>query len=172
MRIGDQLQDWIEIGAWQMFARWSKIDLDPELLDDRERWSVVRAVVLAVIRSRYLQPARFWLLACAPAWLVTRRLERRTRGWYRVPSRAAAEHVRLRFDMWPIDVGDHVRVEGGRLTAVGYATPNFTEIIFVLPDGELEPDPRSSEMSRALGAYRAAITSLSTSVIPSSEGGT
>jgi hypothetical protein len=74
-------------------------------------------------------------------------------GWYRIPSRAAAEHVRLRFEIWPIEVGDHVRLQAGRLTAVGYATPNFTEIVFVQPDGELETEPRSREMARAWARY-------------------
>lgn len=91
-----------------------------------------------------------------PEWIVASRLQRRTHGWYRIPGRAAAEHVRLRFDIWPIDVGDHVRLQDGRLTAVGYATPTFSEIIIVLPNGELEPDPHSPEMGRARATYAAA----------------
>ena len=53
------------------------------------------------------------------------------------------------------EVGDHVRLQHGRLTAVGYATPNFTEIIFLLPNGDLEPDPNSPEMDRAWATYNA-----------------
>ncbi len=132
-----------------MLAGWSKIDLDPELLTARERWSVVRAVLPAVIKSRYVRPARLWLLARTPSRLVVLRLHRRVHGWYRVPTRAAAEHARLRFDIWPIEVGDHVRLEDGRLTAIAYSTANFSEIIFVLPNGEIEPDPRSPRMARA-----------------------
>lgn len=139
--------------AWRLFLCWSRLDLDPRSLTAGERWSVVATTVPAVLRSRYLRPARLWLLCCTPAWIVARRLQRRTHGWYRVPSRGAAEHVRLRFDIWPIEVDDHVRLEHGRLTALGYATPTFTEIIFVRPDGELEPDPDSPEMARAWAAY-------------------
>jgi len=138
-----------------MLSRWSKIDLDPEPLTARERWSVVGAVLPAVIQSRYLRPARLWLLARTPSRLVALRLQRRVHGWYRVPTRAAAEHARLRFDIWPIDVGDHVRLEGGRLTAIAYSTANFSEIILVLPSGEIEPDPSSSEMARVWAAFRA-----------------
>jgi hypothetical protein len=65
----------------------------------------------------------------------------------------AAEHVRVRFDIWPVDVGDHVRLENGRLTGVGYATPHFTEVIFVLANGELEPDTRSSAAESAWVRY-------------------
>jgi hypothetical protein len=96
------------------------------------------------------------LLTRTPAWIVALRLQRRVHGWYRVPNHAAAELVQLRFDIWPVDIGDHVRLEHGRLTAVGYATPTFTEIIFVQPNGELEPDPHSDEMARAWAAYTAA----------------
>lgn len=63
--------------------------------------------------------------------------------------------MRLRFDIWPIEVGDHVRIERGQLTAMAYSTANFSEIIFVLPNGEIEPDPRSLEMARAWANYAA-----------------
>jgi hypothetical protein len=96
------------------------------------------------------------LLARTPAWIVARRLQQRSHGWYCIPGRAAAELVSLRFDIWPIDVGDHVRLQHGRLTAVGYATPSFSEIILVQPNGELEHDPDSPEMDRAWAAYNAA----------------
>ena len=111
---------------------------------------------MSVVRTRYLRPARLWFLAQVPAWLVVRRLQQRAHGWYRIPSAAAAEHVRLCFEIWPIDIGDHVRIERGRLTAVGYATATFTEIIFVQPDGELEPDPRGPAMGRLWASSSAA----------------
>lgn len=98
---------------------------------------------------------RRWFLSRTPSWTVARRLHERVHGWYRIPTLAAAEHVRLRFDIWPIEMGDHVRLECGRLTAVAYSTAAFSEIIFVLPDGELEPDPRSSEMARAWARFAA-----------------
>ena len=141
--------------AWNLFAQWSQLDLDLGALGARERWTVVSAVVPAVMKGRYLRPARLWLLARTPPWIVTWRLQRRVHGWYRIPTRAAAEHVRLRFDIWPIEVGDHIRIERGRLTAVGYTTSEFSEIIFVMPNGEIEPDPRSPEMARAWAAYTA-----------------
>ncbi len=118
-----------------------------------ERWSVVLVTVPAVIRARYLRPIRTWILSRSPAWLVTSRLQRRAHGWYQVPGPAAADHVRLRFDIWPIFVGDHVRIQRGRLTAIGYSADTFSEIIFVQADGELEPDPDSPEMSRAWAAF-------------------
>ncbi len=85
------------------------------------------------------------------------RMQRRTQHWYRVPSRAAAEQAELRFGFWPIEVGDHVRIERGRLTAVGCAGKNFSEIIFVEPNGEPEPDPHSPEMSKAWAAFQASM---------------
>lgn len=142
--------------AWKAFARYSQLDLDPHKLTTKERWSVIGAASPELIRTRFLRPARLWLLTQIPAWVVASRLRKRSHGWYRIPSPAAVEQVRLRFDVWPIEVGDHVRIKSGRLTAIGYATPTFTEIIFVLPNGELEPDPSSSEMTRALAAYNAA----------------
>ena len=141
--------NWIATRAWQMLASWSRIDLDPELLTARERWLVVRAVIPEVFNSRYLRPARRWLLAGTPSWIVARRLHKRMHGWYRIPSRAAAEHVRLRFDIWPIEVDDHVRIERGRLVAIACSTATFSEIIFVLPNGEIEPEPRSPDLARA-----------------------
>ena len=150
---GHRSQTWL--WAWRLFAEWSRLDIDPRPLTAGERWSVVATTMLAVVRSRYLRPVRRWLLARTPAWIVARRLQRRTHGWYCVPSQEAADHVRLRFDIWPIEVGDHIRLEHGRLTAVGYATPTFTEIIFVLPTGELEPDPDRPEMDRAWAASSA-----------------
>jgi hypothetical protein len=138
-----------------MLAGWSKIDLDPELLTAPERWSVVRAVIPQVFKSRYLLPGRLWLLARTPSWIVARRVQRTVHGWYRIPTSSAAEHVRLHFDIWPIEVGDHVRIERGRLTAVAYSTAAFSEIIFVQPDGELEPDSRSPEMTKAWARFAA-----------------
>lgn len=149
------MQNRIAICAWQRFARWSKVDLDLWSLTIPERWSVVRAVVPAVIRSRYVGPARRWLLARTPRWIVAWRLHKHVQGWYRIPTKAVAEHVRLRFDIWPVEVGDHVRLERGRLTAVGYTTATFCEMILVLPNGEIEPDPRSPEMARAWARFAA-----------------
>jgi hypothetical protein len=125
-------------------------------LTQAERFSVVATTTQAFVRIRIVRPTLVWLLGHMPTWMVVSRLQNRSHGWYRVPSTSAAELVRLRFCIWPIEVGDHVRLQNGRLAAVGYATPNFTEIIFVLPNGELEPDPRSSEMTRAWAAYNAA----------------
>ena len=142
--------------AWRLFLHWGRIDLDTESLTAGERWSVVATVVPAVVRSRYLRPVRLWLLARTPAWIVARRLDGRVHGWYRIPSGAAAEHVRLRFEIWPIHIGDHVRLRERRLTAVAYATPTFTEIIFIEPNGELEPDPKRPEIARAWATYGAA----------------
>lgn len=147
--------EWAWLWAWQLFTGWSRLDVDPHSLTAGERWSVVAITVPAVLRSRYFRPIRLWLLARTPAWIVARRLQRRTYGWYRIPSRAAAEHVRLRFDIWPIDINDHVRLQQGRLTALGYSTATFSEIIFVLPNGDIEPDPGSPEMERAWTKYAA-----------------
>lgn len=163
-------QTWL--WAWRLFNRWSRLDIDPRPLTAGERWAVAATTAPAVIRSRYLRPIRLGLLARTPAWIVTRRLQERTHGWFRVPSQEAADHIRLRFDIWPIDVNDHVRLQHGRLTAVGYATPTFTEIIFVLPNGEIEPDPHSPAMAKAWAAHNAARHErASINVIAPSEGG-
>lgn len=139
--------------AWQLFVGWTGLDVDLDDVPADERWSFVLVTVPAVIRARNLRPMRTWILTQSPAWLVAVRLQRRTHHWYRVPSRAAAEHAELKFDFWPIGVGDHLRIMRGRLTAIGCAGKNFSEIIFVQPNGEPEPDPQSPEMSKAWAAY-------------------
>ena len=139
--------------AWRRFIRWTALDIDPDCIPTEERWPAVQETAPAVFRARYIEPARRRLLARSPAWLVTLGLQRRTHQWYRVPSRAGAEHIRLRFDFWPIEVGDHVRIERGRLTAICCALPTVSEIIFVQPNGEPEPDPHSPEMSKAWAAF-------------------
>lgn len=148
-------QGWPWHWAWRLFASWSQFDVDPRALAADERWSVVANTVPAVVRNRYLRPVARWLLARTPVWIVARRLQQRTHGWYRVPNKGAAEHVRLRFDIWPIDIEDHVRLQHSRLTAVGYSTATFSEVIFVLPNGEIEPDPHSPEMAKAWARYAA-----------------
>lgn len=149
-------REWAWLWAWRLFAGWSRLDVDPRSLTAGERWSVVATTVPAVIRSRHFRPVSLWLLSRTPAWVVAKRLQKRTHGWYRVPSQEAAGRIRLRFDIWPIEVGDYVRLERGRLTAVGYSTTTFSEIILVLPNGEIEPDANSPEMDRAWAAYNAA----------------
>jgi hypothetical protein len=54
-----------------------------------------------------------------------------------------------------VEVGDHVQVRAGRLTAIGYTSGSFSEIIYVLPSGEPEEDPKSVEMTKAWAAYDA-----------------
>lgn len=139
--------------AWRRFIHWSGLDIDPDAIPAGEHWSMVRTRVSAILRARYLKPTLRRLLTRSPAWVVAMRLQRWTHCWYRVPTRAAADHVLLRFDFWPIEVGDHVRIERGRLTAIGYANATFSEIIFVEPNGEVERDPDSPEMSRAWAAF-------------------
>ena len=141
--------------VWRLVARWSRLDLDYGSLTAGERWSVVAATMQALVRSRLLRPVRLRLLAHMPVWVVAGRLQKCSHGWHRVPTSAVAEHVRLRFDIWPIEVGDHVRLQNGRLTAIGYGTRHFTEVIFILPEGEFEPDPRSPEMARAWAQFAA-----------------
>ncbi len=141
--------------AWRLFTGWSRLELDGQSLTAGERWSIVAITVPAVLRGRYFRPTKLWLLARTPAWIVARRLQRRTHGWYRVPNRGAAVHVRLRFEIWPIDAGDHVRLQNGRLIAMAYSTVTFSEIIFVLPSGEIEPDPHSPAMAKAWARYSA-----------------
>lgn len=140
--------------AWRRIAAWSRLDLDPHALSARERWSVAIVVVSAVARSRYLRPLGLRFLALMPAWMVAMRLNRQVHGWYRIPSRTAAVHVQLRFHMWPLDAGDHVRIQNGRLTAVAYNGKEWSEIVFVMTDGQIEPDPKSPWMTKAWAAYR------------------
>lgn len=150
-RRGLRLQTWF--WAWRLLCRWTRLNIDPRSLTAGERWAVAVTTLPAALRSRYLRPARLLLLAHTPAWIVADRLQQLTHCWYRIPSQKAADHIRLRFDIWPIDIDDHVRLQQGRLTAVGYRTPMFSEIIFVLPNGELEPDPKNPEMARAWAAH-------------------
>lgn len=139
--------------AWRLFTGWSRLELDARQLMPRERWSVVAATVPAVLRNRYVRPAMRWFLARVPAWVVAGRLQQCGHHWYRIPNRKAAEHVRLRFDVYPIDIGDYVRIEHGRATAVGYAGTDWSEIIYILPGGAFEPDPKSPAMAKAWAAY-------------------
>lgn len=123
------------------------------------------ATVPAAVRAYYIRPVGRWMIARAPAWAVARELERRVHGWYRIPNGIASRHVRTRFDVYPIDVGDHIRIQEGRVTAIGYAGQNWSEIIYVLPGGEIEPDPDIPEMAVAWAAYwtatRSAVQQLS-----------
>ena len=141
--------------AWRLLTRWSALDLDALKLTVGERWGVVAAVVPAALRALYVRPAIAWGLSNSPWWMVRARLEGAGNGWYRIPSRAAADHVRLRFDIYPIDAADHVRVDRGRLVAVGYVTKHWCEILMILPNGEIEPDPKIPGMAQAWSAYRA-----------------
>src|SRR5690606_19427308 len=127
MRTRQHLRDFIGMCAWGLFARWSKLHYSGSLTPG-ERAAVVRAVIPAVFRNRYVRPVGLRLLAKSPSWIVARRLQRRHRDWYRVPTRAAAEHLRLRFDIWPVEVGDHVRIARGRLTAIAHTNATFSEI--------------------------------------------
>lgn len=142
------LTSWI----WQILAERSGVDADPQTLTAGQRWSVITMTVAGSLRRRY-QGVRLWLLSNLPTWTVTSRLQGRTHRWYRVPSMQAAEHVRLRLAMWPLNPGDYVRIERGRLTAVAYSTKDWSEIIYVGPEGEVEPDPHSPEIARAWRAY-------------------
>lgn len=135
--------------VWRVFLRWARLDLGDRNLTARERWSVVAAAVPAVIRTRYGRPARAWLLEKTPAWIVTSRLEARTHSWYRVPTLAAAELVRVRFDFWPVKVGDHVRIQACRMTAIAYTGRTSSEIIYILPNGEPEPDPVRPRLTKS-----------------------
>lgn len=140
---------------WKLFAKCVGLDLDYRSLPSGERWAVVATIVTSVIQSRHLRPAKIWWLTRTPTWIVARRLRRSVHGWYRVPTRAAAEQVRLRFNIWPIELGDHVRIGRGRLTAIAYSNDTFSEIIFVLPNGEIEQDPHSPDMAKAWARFAA-----------------
>ena len=48
-----------------------------------------------------------------------------------------------------------MQVRDGRLNAIGYVAGDFCEIIYVLPDGEPEEDPKSVEMTKAWARYTA-----------------
>jgi len=145
MRTGTNIRSAI----WRAFLRWARLDFGGRKLTARERWSVVAAAVPAVIRTRYSRPARTWLLTKTPTWMVTRCLERHTHYWYRVPTLAAAELVRVRFDFWPVKVGDHVRIQAGRMTAIAYTGRTSSEIIYILPNGEPEPDPVGPRLTKS-----------------------
>jgi hypothetical protein len=142
--------------VWRLFAWWSRLDIDPRPLPAKERWAIVAVAMPAAVRAFYLRPARGWLLARLPKWVVLLRLERSAHHWYRISSRGAADHVRLRFDIYPLDVDDLVCVRGGKLSAIAYAGANFFEMLFLLPNGEIEPDPNSPLMKAAWSAYWAA----------------
>lgn len=132
--------------------RWGRLRLDRELTTS-ERWQVVATTIRAGVRGYYVEPFRRWTLAHSPKWMLMARLERAGHGWYRIPSYAAARHCRLRFDVYPIDTGDLVRFREGRVVAIAYAGPRHYEMVGILPDGAVEPDPRVPSMRRAWAAY-------------------
>jgi hypothetical protein len=127
--------------AWQLFVRWSRVDIDAHNVGTEERWAVVFTTTAAGLRAYCLRPARHWLLATLPRWVAAVRLEWAGHGWYRIPSQSAAEHARLRFDVFPIQAGDLIRLKGGRPTAVAYAGPASCEIIFLAPMGRSSQTP-------------------------------
>lgn len=143
------------VWAWRVFTRATGLDLDPRSLSASERWNVIAAAVPALVRSRFLSPVRLSLLARTPTRIVLRRLQRSVHGWHRIPNNSAAEQVRLRFDIWPLETGDFVQVQDGRLTAIGCMTATFCEIIYISANGEIEADPKSPEMTKAWAAYQA-----------------
>lgn len=143
------------VWAWHVFTRATGLDLDARSLSASERWNVIATAVPALVRSRVLRPVRLWLLARTPTRIVLLRLQRSVHGWHRTPNRSASEQVRLRFDIWPLETGDFVQVKDGRLTAIGRMTATFCEIIYISPNGELEADPKSPEMTKAWAAYQA-----------------
>lgn len=141
------LPTWSWNWAWQALMRWSRLQLDAELTTS-ERWQMAFTIIRAGIRSYYVEPLRSWMLAHSPKWVLKARLERAGHGWYRIPTRAAARHCWLRFDVYPIDRGDLVRFREGRVSHIAYIGTRHTEILEFLPNGELAEDPVVPEMRR------------------------
>lgn len=143
---------WLWRWAWTVLMRWSRLQLGT-VPTGSERWRVAGTVIRAGIRSYYVDPALHWALAKWPVWLVKARLEKKGYGWYRVSTLATAKHCRLRFDVYPIDVGDLVRFQGGRVSHVAYSGPRHTEILEFLPNGELTPVYELPAMRQAWAAF-------------------
>jgi len=143
---------WLWQWAWTALMRWSRLQLD-SVPTGSERWRVAGTVIRAGIRSHYFDPVLRWALAKWPAWLLKSRLEKEGHGWYRIPTPAAAKHCRLRFDVYPIDVGDLLRFHGGRVSQVAYSGPGHTEILEFLSSGDLAPAPEITGMRRAWAAF-------------------
>lgn len=135
--------------------RWGKLQLDTEPTG-AERWLVATAVIQAGIRSYYVGPVCGWIMAKSPAWSVKARLKKAGNGWYLLPTQASVTHCRLRFDVYPIDVGDLLRFDGGRVSHVAYSGARHTEILEFLPNGDLAPAPEVKEVRRAWAAFFAA----------------
>lgn len=140
--------------VWQLFVRCSRVDIEAHSVGAGERWAIVFTTAAAGLRAYCLRPARDWLLGTLPRWVAVVRLEWAGHGWYRIPSQSAAEHARLRFDVFPIQAGDLIRLKDGRPTAVAYAGPASCEIIFLEANGEIEPDPIAPLLGKAWSAYR------------------
>ena len=111
------------------------------------------AIIPAGVRSYYLDPVRRWILAKSPAWLAKACLEKAGNGWHRIPNRQSVTHCRLRFDIYPIDVGDLLRFSGERVSHIAYSGPRYTEILEFLPNGDLAPAPEVPEMRQAWAAF-------------------
>ncbi|MBN9305896.1 MULTISPECIES: hypothetical protein [unclassified Devosia] len=139
--------------SWRSFARWSRLDLDPIGLSPAERWGVVAAVIPAVFRARFARPVRHWLQSRLPARVALLRLERHANGWYRIPDRPAAEHCMFRFDHPGLDTGTFLRIERGVLAATGHVEVDHCEMLFFLPNGEVEDEPAVPEMRLAWHRY-------------------
>lgn len=151
------LPSWTWSWMWQIFLRWSRLDLDVDRLSVAERWQVVSYTIPAGIRSYYARPVRLWILARLPRWIAIIRMEAVGHDWYRIPTYPAVEHCRLRFGVHGIEEGDLLRIEGSRVVAMAREGRNFCEIIRYLPSGEVEDDVVPLVLRRAWLCYRSGL---------------
>lgn len=144
---------WSWIWAWRALLQWARLDLDPLTLSAPERWQVVTATIPAGIHGKYWRPFRHWLLVRLPSWLAVSRLERHSRGWYRIPTWSVAEHCMFRFGHPGLDVGTFLKITGGTISATGHVEADRCELLLYLPDGQVEDEPHIPSMSRAWSNY-------------------
>ena len=139
--------------SWRLFMQWIGLVVDDQALSKGEHLRIVAIAVPAIFRARCIVPARDRLLSILPRWTARLRLEPVGHGWHRIPDWSCAHHVRLRFDVFPISEGDLIQLKRGRPTAVAYPGEFSSEMIFLLTNGEIEPDPRTPFVAKAWASY-------------------
>jgi hypothetical protein len=66
----------------------------------------------------------------------------------------------FRFDHPGLDIGTFLKIARGVLVATGHVEADHCEILFFLPNGEVEDEPDVPEMGRAWQSYWQARASL------------
>lgn len=133
----DQARRWL----WQRLLQWARIEtIDDANLTGRERLQVAIAIVGPALRRDIVLPVRDWLFRHLPTAALTLRLKPSGSGWHQVPTREAALHASIRFDL-PVQPDDFLRILDGKLVAIGLVDEKLDRCEFWFVDEIDRPDP-------------------------------